>query len=408
MKLKIILEHRFFRTPDGSVWTEAALPYSVWQPYLKRFTSVNVIARIHNIDQVSIDLSLSSGPGVTFTAVPYFIGPRQFLLKFGEVRRAMQNSLNGDSAVLLRIPGTLGTVAYRVLKASGQPYGAQIVADPHQVFAPGGVRHPLRFLFRWWFTRQLKTQARHASVISYVTRVSLQERYPSQARFSNSFSNVQLPAGAFVDQPRSNWDGLGKLEQPYRLILVGSLAQLYKSPDVILRAIAICADQGLHLHLTIVGDGRHRSELENLARELKVQDQVTFAGQLSSGDAVREELDRADIFVLPSRTEGLPRAMIEAMARAMPCIGSTVGGIPELLPAEDMVPPGDAPALAQKLQEVAISPQRLREMSHRNLETAHSYADSVLARQRQDFYECLALETEAWQGETRSKSQGRK
>jgi glycosyltransferase involved in cell wall biosynthesis len=378
-----------------------ALPYSAWQPYQSVFDSINVMARIEDVAGVGSEMKLSSGPNVSFTAIPYFVGPRQFLLKSGMVRRAVEQVLTGDSAVLLRIPGTLGTVAYRVLKARGQPYAAQIVGDPHEVFAPGAVRHPLRPFFRWWFTRQLKAQARDASIISYVTRTALQERYPSQAGFSNSFSNVQLPEAALVNQPRTDWEGLGTAERPCQLLLVGSLAQLYKSPDVMLRAVALCADQGLHLQLTFVGDGKHRAELEALARQLKVHDRVTFAGQLSSGDAVRAELDRADLFVLPSRTEGLPRAMIEAMARGLPCIGSTVGGIPELLPAQDMVPPGDAPALARKLQEVLTSPDRMHEMSRRNLETARSYADSVLGQQRQAFYKHLAAETARWQAERR-------
>ena len=62
-----------------------------------------------------------------------------------------------------------------------------------------------------------------------------------------------------------------------------------------------------------------------------LRDRVRFRGQLTTPVDVRAELDRADLFVLPSRQEGLPRAMIEAMARALPCIGSSVGGIPELL-----------------------------------------------------------------------------
>ena len=55
--------------------------------------------------------------------------------------------------------------------------------------------------------------------------------------------------------------------------------------------------------------------------------------------------------------------MVEAMARGLPCIGSAVGGIPELLPADDLVTPGDAPGLARKLQEVLSDPARLARMT---------------------------------------------
>ena len=123
--------------------------------------------------------------------------------------------------------------------------------------------------------------------------------------------------------------------------MVGSFEQMYKAPDVLLDAFCRCISLGLDLQLVLVGDGRHRQSLKSRARRFNLGDRIQFLGWLPAGEAVRHELDRADVFVLPSRVEGLPRAMVEAMARGLPCIGSRVGGIPELLHPEDMVPPGD-------------------------------------------------------------------
>ena len=132
------------------------------------------------------------------------------------------------------------------------------------------------------------------------------------------------------------------------------------------------------------------------ARALGLGPRVRFLGQLPAGDAVRAELDRADLFVLPSRTEGLPRAMVEAMARALPCIGSTAGGIPELLPAEDLLPPGDAAAQARKIREVVSDPGRMARMSARNLEKAEEYRDDALRERRVAFYQNITNQTETW------------
>jgi L-malate glycosyltransferase len=92
----------------------------------------------------------------------------------------------------------------------------------------------------------------------------------------------------------------------------------------------------------------------------------------------------------------LPRAMVEAMARALPCIGSSVGGVPELLPPEDLVVPGDVNALATKIREIVTDPERLAQMSARNLATAQAYRDEVLAVQRTDFYRYVRDRTEKW------------
>jgi glycosyltransferase involved in cell wall biosynthesis len=88
--------------------------------------------------------------------------------------------------------------------------------------------------------------------------------------------------------------------------------------------------------------------------------------------------------------------MVEAMARALPCIGSKVGGVPELLPMEDLVIPGDVTELATKIQEIVTNPDRMAQMSIQNLAKAQEYRDEVLAVQRTNFYQSVREHTEKW------------
>src|SRR5690606_12476224 len=116
------------------------------------------------------------------------------------------------------------------------------------------------------------------------------------------------------------------------------------------------------IRLRVVGDGRYREILENLARQLGVWDNVAFVGRLPAAE-VRRELDNADLFVLASRTEGLPRAMIEAMARGLPCLGTRVGGIPELLPDDCLVPPDSPDELAGRIACIVENPEHMMDLS---------------------------------------------
>ena len=259
------------------------------------------------------------------------------------------------------------------------------------MFARGAYQHRLRPVLRWWFTRGQRRQCARAAAASYVTEGALQRRYPAgPGTYAVGCSDVQLPDVAFVDAPRT-------FPQPeITLVMVGYLAQLYKAPDVLIDAVGICRKEGLPIRLVMVGDGKHRQELEERAAALGIGDNVVFLGTLSDGGAIRQALDAADLFMLPSRQEGLPRAMVEAMARALPCIGSTVGGIPELLPAEDLVPAGDVNALARKIREVATDRQRMARMSARNLEKARHYHHDILRARRTEFYRVLRERTEAW------------
>jgi glycosyltransferase involved in cell wall biosynthesis len=255
------------------------------------------------------------------------------------------------------------------------------------------VRHPLRPLLRWWFPRQLRRVCAEASAVTYVTERALQRRYPpTPSAFSIHCSDVELPPEALVASPRKPHPE----QSAFALIMVGTLAQLYKAPDVLIKATAQCIRKGLDLRLSLVGDGKFRPALEQQAAEAGLGGRVRFLGQLPAGERVRAELDRADVFVLPSRHEGLPRAIVEAMARGLPCIASTVGGIPELLPESDMVPPGDTAALARKIREVIESPERMAAMSARNLQKAGEYMEAALAGRRTSFYQALKERTDAW------------
>ncbi len=384
---------RFDRTPDGAIWTQVAFAYSFWQRYLAVFDSVRILARIQYVEVAQSDWLRADGIRVTFSPLPYYVGPRQYLLKVRQMRQAMRSALQGDEAVLLRIPSPIAATAVPILKQQNRPYGVEVVGDPYDVFAPGSVRHPLRPLFRWWFPRQLRLMCAGARAASYVTEHTLQRRYPpAPDAFSTHYSSIELPEEAFVPTPRQ----YDNPPNQFTLVTVSTLAQMYKGVDVLLNAISICAKGGLHVRLIIVGDGKHRSELEAQTQALGLTEQVQFCGQLPAGSAVREQLDMADCFVLPSYQEGLPRAMIEAMARGLPCIGSTVGGIPELLPARDLVPPNDVHALAEKIREVLTNPDRMTSMSARNLHKAREYADDMLRERRTAFYQHLKSETEAW------------
>ena len=419
MNVVITLEHRFLRTPDSAVWTPTTFAYPFWQRYLEVFDSVRVVARVRDVLSASAGWKRADGESVSFAAVPYYLGLEQFVIKAITVVRVVKTAVTPADAVIMRVPSHLANMLTPFLNKTRHPYGVEVVGDPYDVFAPGAVKHPLRPFFRWWFTRQLKRQCSHACGAAYVTQYALQRRYPpgrgalstvhsssqltsesfvSHPRempvFATYYTDVELTDKDYVALPRTTCEEIGR---PFRLVSVASLAQLYKGIDILIDAVAICVRDGIDLSLTIVGDGKYRSELEKRATAHGLEQRVRFLGQLPAGAPVRAQLDAADLFVLPSRTEGLPKALIEAMARGLPCIGSAVGGVPELLPPEDLVPPNDARALASKITEVVNDPSRMARMSKRGLAKAREYHEDAVRERRLAFYRHVKETTERWQ-----------
>lgn len=398
MQVLVTASAHFVLVSDGTLWTPSeSLSYRFWTRYLDVYDEVHLLARAQLHPTPPKGWNIASGPGINPIPLPDHQGVGGAVKNYPTIRRILGEALANNQAVHLRVSCHIATEVRRLLTAQ-RPYGVEVVNDPYDVFTPGAFQHPLRPFFRWWFVWQLQLQCAGACGAAYVTEFALQHRYPpASGAFSTHFSSIDLSALAFVAAPRIFHQNV----QPFTLISVGTLAQLYKAPDVLIDAVAICVQEGLDLKLILVGDGKHRLELEARVASLGLRERVLFCGHLLSSDVVRYQLDKADLFILPSRQEGLPRAMLEAMARSLPCIGSTVGGIPELLPPEYLVPPGDATALAIKIREVVTNPERMTQMSAHNLEKAKDYRDEVLRERRNAFYRYVREQTELWLRETK-------
>lgn len=383
MRVVVTAENRFSRTPDGAVWTVGSAGHRFWSRYLSAFEQVRVVARVRDVSAPEDGAVRVDGSQVQVWPVPHYVGPREYLRSRRVVGRAVRGAADHADAVILRVPSPIGALLAGSRERLGLSYGLEVVGDPYDVFAPGVVSHPLRPLLRQWSARTLRRQCARANAVSYVTERWLQARYPARHdAVTATYSSVDLPASAYVSQPRASVSP----PETFTLVSVGSLAQLYKGIDTLIEALAKVVAAGVPVHLVHLGDGAFLPSLEELANRLGVADRVSFLGAVPSGESVRRQLDAAHLFVLPSRTEGLPRALIEAMARGLPAIGSRVGGVPELLPEDDLVAPNDTAGLARAIAQMLADPPRMAAASARNLTRARDYSTQSLVLRRDTFY----------------------
>ena len=170
--------------------------------------------------------------------------------------------------------------------------------------------------------------------------------------------------------------------------VVGTVARLApeKGIDRLLQAFSwVRAVTGAAL--VIVGDGPERPRLEALAAELGLADAVEFAGYTSD---VETALARMDVFALASRSEGIPLALLEAMAAGLPVVATRVGGVPEVVADGDtgiLVPSGDVHALAGAITELLNDPERRRATGQRGRERVRThFSHARMARSYRALY----------------------
>ncbi len=383
MKVTVTSSARFGITKEGKyVTTSPVVAYGFWVRYLEVFDEVQLVARCHQLDVVPEGALDVTGPGVVVAELPTSNGASEMILKAPAFIAGLRRILAQDNALILRIPCPLGNLALR-LRPTKQPYCIEVIGDTWDSLSPQGFdsmfRVPLRYMFTWF----QKLVCRHATAASYVTEYSLQQRYPhTNAKYTTHYSSIEL-SDQFMSQTA---DLSGFKDGKIRLTLVGTLDRLYKSPDTMLESVAQLVRQGFDVSLNLVGGGRLMGSMQELSEKLGTQDVVTFHGHVSSREELIQILLATDIFVLPSRQEGLPRAMIEAMAVGLPCIGGTVGGFPELIAADCLVEPNDVDLLTKTVANLIENPEYCLKLARDNKEKAKNYLPEHIEARRNEFY----------------------
>ena len=386
-KLVFVTEARFIKDLDGNIYGNAAFGQDLWDRYLSYFSEILIVSRVLTVDKYQGELrKLSLRNNVTFVALPYYIGSTEYFLKQFKIRRIIKKLVNDnlESRFICRVPGNIGNMLISELNKVQKSYAVEVVGDPWDVFAPGGVKHLLRPFIRIASTLNLKKNVKNAYAVLYVTKQTLQKRYPTQkAKFSNYASDIILYDKNIIRTAKSIEKKIS-----YQIISIGSLDQMYKSPDVVLKAIRKLNDEGINCSLTWLGGGKFQKPMELMAKELGIGKFVNFKGNVDKNE-VQFELSNSDLFVLASKTEGLPRVVIEAMAAGLPCIATRVGGIPELLDEEVLVTKNSVDELSKKIKKILTDQDFYNKQAMRNLDEAKDYTEDILSERRNSFYKYI-------------------
>ncbi len=168
---------------------------------------------------------------------------------------------------------------------------------------------------------------------------------------------------------------------------------------VLLAAFQQVRERLKHATLILVGTGPLERQLKDYCASLGLAEHVRFAGYVPNSF---EALRQFDLFVLPSRTEGCPIVVLEAMAMGLPVVATRVGGTPELVvdgKTAILVPPDDPSSMAEAILKVLTTPGLARQMGELGRKRAfESFHPSLFTRHLQDLYQQLYQENSVHKG----------
>jgi L-malate glycosyltransferase len=174
------------------------------------------------------------------------------------------------------------------------------------------------------------------------------------------------------------------------LILTASRLTGEKGIDLLLAACRLMKQRGLRFHCLVAGTGPDAPEIVRMQRELDLAAEVTFLG--FRDDAYRL-MNASDIYVLPSRSEGLGSSLLEALHFGCYLVGSDAGGIPEIIRSDALgltFPRGDAESLADALEAALLRRREKAEIraAGRSL-IEQEYSAGIMVRRHEDLYRSL-------------------
>lgn len=391
MKLLVVADGHYYIDKAQNVYVESVFDYSFYARYLSVFEEVYALIRAENVDTAPKNCKLASGPNVHFLPIPPSRGLKQFAKNYFTNRRLIKEYVKKCDCGIFRVPGVVANTALPIFVKTGKPYALEVVVDPWEYFAKGTSGDIVRPIVRCVWTHTLKKMCRQAIGVSYVTESYLQKRYPCKALvvgkgpyFTASYSSVELPDDKFAAP---------KVYAPKKKHIIAHVANAFtgygKGHVVLLQAVKKVLDAGYDVDAWFVGDGPLRPVFEQMAANLGIKEHVRFLGRMASGAQVREKIRAADLFVFPTRAEGLPRVILEAMAEGIPAIASPVCGIPEILPPECLINYDDVQGYADAIIRLITHPEIMTAQSKRNIEVAKQYKSSILNKKRKDFYQKL-------------------
>ena len=369
---------------NGHLYIRSQADYDFYQRYLRVFDKVRLVVRC--IDEEELNpkrIPFSEEPRLECMPVPIFHGPKEYAKTYFKVGRLLTDVVKGCDAGVFRLPSTVAMRVAKKFMKTGRPYATEVV-----FYAMDGADSANNIVERMLWKkihRDMQTVCSRANGVSCVTEKFLQQYYYSKRKdaFTSHYSSLSIDK-TFFTAPRTYPD------KPVLTIAHTANNVNFngrKGHKELVEALKLLKDEGITVNLRFAGEDWDNGFelLGNYAKELGVEKQVEFAGFLNR-QQLSDMLDEADMFVLPTRAEGLPRVIIEAMAKGLPCVSTRVSGNHELLAPEYLVDYDDVKSLARSIKTIVTDKTLYEKASKDNYRNSLQYEASLLQERRDDFY----------------------
>jgi glycosyltransferase involved in cell wall biosynthesis len=378
-KLLIVTDHRFYSF-ENKIYDNYVFDYSFFEDYLSVFEQVTVMARVVELENLNLELNLSSGLNVKFIKIPDVRGVK-WLLNSKKIINSMRSTIPQHDAYCFRIPSIASFHVSRLVKES--PSIFELIGDPEESLIninDSFFKKVSKSLLGKIFKYQTSYIVGGCVSGSYVSFEHLQNKFPIRNNFKSfTISSIRL----LENQILPYIIDFDSFQKKLKIVHVGSFVAV-KNQELLIEIVDILVLKGFDVKLQLIGDGGLKALCEKLVQIKKLENHIEFKGHVTGIENILSLLDESNIFILPSSSEGMPRSLLEAMARGLICFGSNRGGIPELLDAKFTFELESPNLIVEKIISTIKDTELVNKYRKKNLVMARSFEQSRLNKKRKE------------------------
>lgn len=354
---------------------------STFKRYYYIASELLVAMRVESVDakEAKIKYSKIQSNPIEFVECPNLAGFISFFKNRISLKNEIIKQIQKSDFVVIRLPSLIGNVALKYSKLYKKKYLVEVVACQWDVYwfhsIKGKILAPIAYL-------NTRLKIKNADNVMYITRKFLQSRYPTNGQ-SYISPNVSIKKMENYKLERK-LVRIGELKptSKIRLASIGAINLKYKGHKYVLEAISSLISKGFDIEYYLIGGG-NSSFIEAEIKKNRLTDNVKIMGSLPHSEVV-DLLDEVDIYIQPSLAEAQGRSLIEAMSRGCLCICTDVGGMPELLGQDYIVPRKNSKEIAKKIE--IFFKKNKEEISLDNYNKAQAYEASKVNNERKIIY----------------------
>lgn len=386
MKLLFVHDGTLKYDHDGRYYGTAVTPYSLSR-YKYLSDDITIVIRAYPFkDGESRSRYMEIPSEYKIVHVDNYMTLKGMLFQKRIVEKRLVSIIKEMDLVIARFSGPTGKIAFSICNKMNKPCIVECVGCAWDSFWNYNLKGKFLAPFLFFAQKRLIKQAKY---VIYVTNQFLQRRYPTNGKSINA-SNVELLS--MQESVLNNRLKHLNADVNKKTLVLGTASAIdvkYKGQAYVMEAMSILKKEGYRFVYQIAGAG-DKGYLEGQAKKYGVEDDVQFMGVMPH-EKVFEWMDNLDIYIQPSDQEGLPRALIEAMSRACPAIGSTTAGIPELLSEDAIFTRKKVPTLVKVLRDMEDKTLRIKQ-AKRNYQTALGYQRETIYARRNVFFDEVLTE----------------